>query len=393
MRYWNLPDTFNTQKKYDEKELLAEFEKRLKKAIQYRTISDVPLGSYLSGGVDSSLISAVLSQEASSKISTYTVGFEQLNEFQYSRIISQKYNTQHTELLIDKKTYFDHWDKLIRFKDGPLSVPNEIPLSIMSRKLKEKITVVLSGEGADELMGGYGKIFRSAFDYGNHIKDKSFYDYFISNYDYVPREIRNKWINDNFKEEYNLYRNQFDQKINSEFTQKSNEENIFRFFYLYHVKGLLQRIDTSTMLASVEARVPFLDHTLVEFVYTQIPYDLKLKWKDEKSYYLAQKSFSKDYSEILDTPKYLLRQLAYKYLPAEIVDRKKMGFPVPLTDWFNDLQDLSIELLTGVDWLNRESIDSLIKHSKSNIRSGQILWMFINIALFERNYFHTSWKW
>ena len=92
------------------------------------------------------------------------------------------------------ENYIDNWERLIGFKDAPLGVPNEIPLAVMSTKLKEKITVVLSGEGADELMGGYGRIFRKPFDFENQVNDKSFYKYFIDDYEYVSREIRDKFI-------------------------------------------------------------------------------------------------------------------------------------------------------------------------------------------------------
>ena len=96
---------------------------------------------------------------------------------------------------MQKKDYMSNWERLINFKDAPLGVPNEIPLAVMSTKLKEKITVVLSGEGADELMGGYGRIYRAPFDYANEDINESFYDYFTSRYDYVPRSMRDQLIN------------------------------------------------------------------------------------------------------------------------------------------------------------------------------------------------------
>lgn len=386
--YWDLPKNFNNDRIFDEFELTQKFEKELLKSIKLRLISDVPLGTYLSGGVDSSLITAITSKNKAGKLNTYTIGFEKFNEFKFARVISNKYNTNHHEILIKENEYIDNWERLISFKDSPLGVPNEIPLAIMSEKLKEDITVVLSGEGADELMGGYGKIFRTPFDFEHTYENDCFYDFFIKKYEYVPRSIRDKFLKTPI-----LYRKEFDEKIKDDFSKFSNEQNVFRFFHKYHVKGLLQRVDMTTMQTSVEARVPFLDHNLVEFCYNEIPYDLKLKWNSLSAKNKAMNINSEKYSEILDTPKYLLRKTAYKYMPSSIVDRKKVGFPVPLSDWITNLKELAFELLKNTSWLNDESIDELISESENEIRSAQILWMFINIELFKKQYFKKEWKW
>tara|TARA_R110002094_G_scaffold102531_3_gene102273 strand:+ start:801 stop:2615 length:1815 start_codon:yes stop_codon:yes gene_type:complete len=387
-KYWDIPDTFNISTEYNEEEILKGLDEELIKAIKYRLIADVPLGTYLSGGVDSSLITAITALNKKEKVNTYTIGFEEINEFEYSEVIAEKYNTDHHEILMHKEDYMSNWERLINFKDAPLGVPNEIPLAVMSSKLKEKITVVLSGEGADELMGGYGRIYRAPFDYANEDTKESFYDYFISKYDYVPRSMRDQLINTPKN-----YRDEFDAEIKADFSKSSNEESIFKFFHKYHVKGLLQRVDMTTMQTSVEARVPFLDHNLIEFSYNNIPYDLKLRWISDDAKEQARSMNSNQYSETLDTPKYLLRKVSYKYLPKEIIERKKIGFPVPLTDWFDNLESLAKELLPNANWLKDGVVLDLIKKSKTEARAGQILWMFINIELFRKNYFNKSWKW
>ena len=387
-KYWDIPQSFNMSKEYDEAEILKGLDAELNKAIQYRLIADVPLGAYLSGGVDSSLITAITALNKDENVNTYTIGFDEINEFEYSKVIAEKYNTEHHEILMQKEDYMSNWERLINFKDAPLGVPNEIPLAVMSSKLKEKITVVLSGEGADELMGGYGKIYRAPFDYANENPNESFYDYFISKYDYVPRSMRDQLISTPKK-----YRNKFDAEIKADFSKSSNEESIFKFFHKYHVKGLLQRVDMTTMQTSVEARVPFLDHNLIEFSYNRIPYDLKLRWLNDEAKNQAKSMNSNQYSESLDTPKYLLRKLSYKYLPKEIVERKKIGFPVPLTEWFDNLESLAKELLPNANWLKEGVVNDLIEKSKTESRAGQILWMFINIELFKKNYFNKQWKW
>lgn len=387
-KYWDLPEQFNMSTTYNEDEILNGLDNALTSAIKYRLIADVPLGTYLSGGLDSSLITAITALNKDEKVNTYTIGFNEINEFEYSEMIAEMYNTEHHEILMHKEDYIANWERLINYKDAPLGVPNEIPLAIMSSKLKEKITVVLSGEGADELMGGYGRIFRAPFDYENEDTNDSFYDYFISKYDYVPRSMRDELINTP-----KTYRDKFDNEIKSSFENHPNEENVFRFFHKYHVKGLLQRVDMTTMQTSVEARVPFLDHNLIEFSYNKIPYDLKLRWIDEASKNKAKSMSSNQYSEELDIPKYLLRKLGYKYLPKEIIERKKIGFPVPLTEWFENLESLAKELLPKANWLKEGVVQELITKSKTETRAGQILWMFINIELFKRNYFEKEWKW
>lgn len=387
-KYWDLPEEFNINGNYNERKVVEAFQEQLVKAIKYRLIADVPLGTYLSGGVDSSLITAITALNKPNSVNTYTIGFEELNEFRYARMISDQYKTTHHEILMLKEDYMDKWDDLIGFKDAPLGVPNEIPLAVMSSHLKEKITVVLSGEGADELLGGYGRIFRLPFDHKNRNVDQPFYDAFIKSYEYVPRTMRDSLLNTE-----KPYRLEFDEVLKGQFEKRSNEENVFKYFHEYHVKGLLQRVDMTTMQTSVEARVPFLDHKLIEFSYRNVPYGLKLKWKSDVARDKAKKLSSSEYSETLDVPKYLLRKLSYEYLPKEVIERKKVGFPVPLTNWFDNLQQMAIDNLQEADWLRNGSLVDLIKKSKVEARAGQVLWMFINVELFRKKYFEREWRW
>lgn len=251
--YWELPLEFNYDNDYNEDKIIKDFRELLIKSIKKRLTSDVPLGAYLSGGVDSSLITAIASKLLNKRIDTFTIGFDDSNEFQYADMVSKQYNTKHHCIEMNSEDYFDLMEEVISFKDSPLGVPNEVPLAYMSKVLKESIKIVLSGEGADELLGGYGRIFRSPFDFENHkCKEQEFYNYFINKYEYVPRDIRDKYLNTR-----NTLRDVFDDTIKNEFSCNKNEENVFRFFHKYHVKGLLQRVDTTTMLAGVKARVPF----------------------------------------------------------------------------------------------------------------------------------------
>ena len=386
VEYWEFPKKFNVEGGYNENEIENEFEDKLIKAIKDRMVADVPVGAYLSGGVDSSIISAVAAISSQEKLNTYTIGFETMNEFSFANLVATRYQTNHHEIHMTSDGYFSRMEEVIGYKDAPLGVPNEILLCQMSEELKKKITVVLSGEGADELLGGYGRIFRSPFDYKNLSIRGSYYDYFISLYEYVPRSMRDEYLNVE-----KTFRKEFDKKIQSEFLERSNEENVFRFFYDYHIKALLQRVDTTTMFTGVEARVPFIDHTLIEYVYENVPYSMKLRWNDGVDISNIKEN-ADVYSERLDTPKYLLKKLAVRYIPKEVICRRKVGFPVPLNQWFFDLSKLAQEILKDAYWLKKASVEYLVKDCQRNARSGQILWMFINVELFRKKYFFKEWR-
>lgn len=387
-RYWDIPVSFNQSKEYQAETIREQFEDRLVKAVRRRMISDVPLGTYLSGGVDSSILSAITAKESKGRIHTYTIGFEEMNEFPYAQMVSQRYGTFHHEIRMNQNDYLQKMEEIIGYKDAPLGVPNEIPLAIMSGKLKDKITVVLSGEGADELLGGYGRIFRSPFDYRNHATELDFYDAFIHQYEYVPRYIRDKYINSAYK-----IRSRFDQEIKARFLEHENEYNVFWFFHKYHVKGLLQRVDTTTMLTAVEARVPFLDHELIEFAYSEIPYEMKLRWKSESCKNQAKTLYASEYSEKLDIPKAILREVAYEYLPSEVIERKKVGFPVPLAAWKKRLVEMAREELKQACWLKSAmDVDGLLKECLVLPQGAQVIWMLINMQMFYKRYFNRKWE-
>lgn len=385
-RYWDIPAEFNMAADYDEAAIMAEFEKQLNESVLKRMVADVPLGTYLSGGVDSSMLTAIVARNSDKNLNTYTIGFNELNEFEYSDMVAKRYNTTHHKIVMSKNEYFELMRDVIGYKDAPLGVPNEIPLAVMSKELKKQITVVLSGEGADELLGGYGRIFRSPFDFANS-GEEDFYRYFINKYEYVSRAIR-----DDLFGNANVRRAAFDNMIGEEFSNNINEYNVFYFFHKYHIKGLLQRVDTTTMLAGVEARVPFLDHKLVEYSYREIPYSLKLHWNSAHAELSAKKKVSGEYSEVLDTPKYLLKQLAYKYIPKEVIERKKVGFPVPLNQWNTDIENM-LENLCSKDIMDKKACERLIKHCETERIGSQIMWMFLNVSIFADMYFNKEWRW
>lgn len=390
IKYWELPK-MNFKVDFEESEIVESTNHQVETALSRWFIADVKVGAYLSGGLDSSLTTAILAKKTDIPVNTYTIGFhdEGFNEFEFSRIVSKLYSTVHHEILLNSDSFLDDWDKLIWYKDAPLGVPNEIPLAIMTKNLSKDITVVISGEGADELFGGYGRIFRSPFDFENLKPLKSdFYKYFINLYEYVPRGLRDKYLNIS-----STVREEYDGLISEDFRNFSNEENVFRYFHNYHIKGLLQRVDMTTMQASVEGRPPFLDHRLIEYVYKEVPYDLKLKWQSTKAKENAKHSYANKYSEVHDIPKYILKRIAERYLPNDIVYRKKVGFPVPLTNWYQNLSSIAEFELINSHWLKRDLLSNLLMDCRDLDRAGQILWMFVNIQLFYKKYFTKSWLW
>lgn len=384
-RYWDVPNTkdFSVE---NEEDLITELSDKVVSAVRDWAITDVPLGAFLSGGVDSSLTSAILRQDLK-ELKTYTIGYSEkgFNEFEFAREVSTHIGSDHIELNDDLNSYSENWDKLIALKDAPLSVPNEVPLAVMCDELRKDITVVISGEGADELFGGYGKIFRLPYELSKNDLSQNIFDAFIHEYTYMSKGFLNK----HFKKQSHSFEDKVRQVLE---TSLDNEDFMYRVFHSIHIKGLLARVDMTSMQASIEARPPFLNHQLVEYVYENIPNSLKLKWKESK----PPKTLSpKDYSEVYDIPKYPLKKVAEEFIPVDIIYRKKMGFPVPLNNWFEELLnefDLKSKVFEGILSSSESNMDFLADLRKES-RFGQSLWMLLNLQKFYNQYFTKTWKW
>jgi asparagine synthase (glutamine-hydrolysing) len=249
-------------------------------AVNLRKRSDVPVGSYLSGGLDSTILSYLLRPQ-----DTWTVGFDELNEFEWGSLANSKLQSEHHQINVTKEEFLESAKWMINKRLEPLSVPNEVLIYLMTLKVKERNTVVLSGEGADELFWGYDRIFKWANSIDS-IKLEEFDQYYCygSNRDDEVLDFALEGV-----------------------PGKTPLEKIGYYFQIFHLQGLLRRLDNSTMLCSVEARVPFVDHRLIECM-AGVPFD----WKMGNS--------------IKEPLKRIYRGL----VPDEIIDRKKIGFPVPL---------------------------------------------------------------
>lgn len=390
-KYWELPVSSN-KKDLGMEYYVKETRKKVVDSVARRMISDVPIGAYLSGGLDSSIIAAVMSNlQKSKRLSTFTIGFkeEQYNEFEYARMTSKMWNTDHHEILLDMKGYIASMEELINYKDAPLAVPNEVPLYLMSKELKKYITVVLSGEGADEAFGGYGRIFISYLGW-EKTHGKGFMDFFLEKYNYTSSEALSKILRADVNQI--IDRDQYTRKIFGSFFDKVTsleiEDKIPYIFQNLHLLGLLQRLDTTTMAASVEGRCPFVDYELVEFA-NSIPFKYKIKWNDDLNVNIDDLP-AEDISEKLDTTKFILKSAFKDMLPEKVVSRKKAGFPVPLNLWFQEgFGDYSRKILYDKKTLNRGIYDSSYLKSENLFKDngGMTLWMMTNLELFIRKYF------
>ena len=425
--YWNIAHHFQKQKDDKGEDFyISEIRKLLDSAVEYRMISDVPIGSFLSGGVDSSVITAIMSKHSSETVKTFTIGFDNdgYNEFEYAKLIADRYKTSHKEITLSGENYIGTMERLINYKDAPLSVPNEVPLYLMSMELKKSITVVLSGEGADEIFGGYGRIFRSPYDY-ERIKNidsldlseiekdelcrafikkyvsssfESEVDHFIDIYSYTSFLDKEKLLNK--KIDLNRIETKFVDKFISYFDELDDESYYNKMMYTFekiHIVGLLHRVDTTTMAASVEARVPFLDHRLVEFA-ASIPIKYKLKWNSEEDRNRSRLMMSDEISETYDCPKYILKKAYENIIPNEVLYRKKVGFPVPLNDWlggdFNEYAKtvLLSEKAASRNLYNMETLTKMLSDEGtfSSHSSAMKIWMLINVELFMKNSFDKN---
>lgn len=412
--YWSLE---TSTLKVDEQEAIENTKQLLTEAVERRMISDVELGAFLSGGLDSSILVAIMSQLSDKPIKTFNIGFKEegFNEFTYANDVSKMWGTEHHSFTLDSQSYIDSIEKVICFKDAPLAVPNEVAIYHLSQELRKHVTVVLSGEGADELFGGYGRIFRSAYDYEriygqsslneteleilkakffNKFKGKEFdnpQSFFLNQYSYVPEGELSKLLNKDY----------FDIKTsNSSFMKAFKQieelplsEQFMCIFQQLHLPGLLGRLDNATMANAVEGRVPFVDHKLIEYI-SQLPADLKMKWRSEEAKENSRTLMSHEISETYDCTKYLLRKAFAKDLPSSVMDRKKVGFPVPLQKIIGKkFLPFAKEILLDHSVQKRavfahKELSKFLNNEQwvQSPKGSMTIWMMLNFELWAKNY-------
>ena len=303
----------------------------------------------------------------------------------------------------------------------PLSIPHEVALYQLSAFMKDQVTVALSGEGADELFGGYGRVQRSPFDWKKvavaqsllgskmsaiiatrpplgkeafaQLACEDHLQHFFQAYNWMP--FTEKWdlMTDDALStiDRDARTIEFFRKLFSSMERTDPYDRLLHVFERVHLSCLLERLDAVSMAVGVEARVPFVDHELVTFV-TNMPFKYKIRWNSPLALFRALFHASSEISEWLDTTKYLLRRVGADLLPREIANRKKLGFPTPLDRWMESgLRQLAHDLLLNPRSRARGIFDPLkLKRFLDQGQSlpfdfnGKKVWMLVNIEMWMR---------
>ncbi len=353
-KYWDVIDFYNKPKiKIDEVEALEEIEKLMISSFNYRMVSDVPVGIFLSGGYDSSIVTSILQSERTEKLNTFTIGFEEkgFDEAPYAKAIANHLGTNHTEYYCTQKDALEIIPKLCDVFDEPFGDISSIPTVLVSQLAKRDVTVSLSADGGDEIFAGYSKydlclnyskkfdkiptVLRSPLSSVMSSLNPKYIPYFNKTYNFETKYLKatnallaknsvellkltsqyftRNQINNLLKPQISILKSNFDLK-----TLNNNNDSLNSMLAIdyktYMVDDVLAKVDRATMSASLEGREPLLDYRLIEFV-AQLPSELKYK---------------------NGIKKYLLKEITHKYLPKKLMDRKKMGFGVPISDWFKD---------------------------------------------------------
>jgi asparagine synthase (glutamine-hydrolysing) len=403
-QYWSLAEKVHdtaTQKKIGIWNREAEAKQQLKKillsAVNYQLVSDVPLGVFLSGGIDSSLVTALATQESDNQINTFSIGFKEnkFNEAEYARTIAKHLQTNHHELMVSTEEAKALIPQLIDIYDEPFADSSAIPTLLVSKLARQHVTVALGGDGGDELFLGYGmyqwaerlakpfwqtvrkpvagtlRMFkgnkyqkaRSLFNYSKK-QDLASHIFSQEQHLFSKKEIANLLINQTAQSKYGFL--PVKRNLNA-----MEAQALFDLQY-YLQDDLLVKVDRASMRFALEARVPLLDHRVIEFAINLAP---ELKYKNK-------------------TSKYLLKQVLYDYVPAKLFDRPKQGFAIPLIDWLKtDLKYLiddylNENIIKHYGLVKYEVIDSMKKQFlKGNSYYYNRLWALIVLHQFMAKHF------
>jgi asparagine synthase (glutamine-hydrolysing) len=404
-QYWDLPE-YGTNQIRSEEECLDELERRLAEAVRIRLISEVPLGALLSGGVDSSIVVALMARASSSPVKTFSIGFENqdFSELQYARIVAERFGTEHHEMVV-KPNLWETLQKLTCMMEEPFGDSSMVPTYHVSAMARKHVTVALAGDGGDELFAGYDRyevnLKRRFFD---HIPGWVGRQYRNHVYPHLPATLRGRKLSWNLSlqsrdryldgvsflpacdRERSLFSPDFQrlatrlpdpfQQFRDYYDHGPAKDPLSRLLYLdtktYMTADVLAKVDRMSMAASLEVRAPILDHVFVEWV-TGLP----ARWKYRDG-----------------TKKYILKKLAQRLgIPRELLDRRKQGFALPLVHWMRqDMKDELRQILLDPRSLQRgyfspDAVRGIVEQHISGERDhAGILWQLLVFELWHRNF-------
>lgn len=374
-RYWNVYDSYNKPKmSISIEDAISETEKILTSSFQYRMVADVPVGVFLSGGYDSSCVTALLQKNSTEKIKTFTIGStdSKLDEAPFAKQIAHHLGTDHTEYYCTPQEALNIIPELPYYYDEPFADSSAIPTMLVSDMARQKVTVALSADAGDEIFAGYNRydylikygkklqsmprIMRKAVAGAMSTVSSENIPYFKTQYNFHSRyqKLRNllndpspfqmmKSLSQVFTE--HEIATLFHRNVTELPTAHSSDELIAEFndplsymmaidYQTYMVDDILQKVDRATMSVSLEGREPFLDQHIIEWAAT-----LPGEYKYQKG-----------------IKKYILKEIVYKHIPREMMERKKMGFAIPIEKWLQtELRPLVREYLSN-DSLNKHGL-------------------------------------
>ncbi|MGB4845503.1 MAG: asparagine synthase (glutamine-hydrolyzing) [Ferruginibacter sp.] len=351
-QYWNVYDAYNKPTlDISLPDAITETEKLLTSAFQYRMVSDVPVGVFLSGGYDSSCVTAILQKNNTEKIKTFTIGVPDagLNEAPFAKAIADHLGTDHTEYYCTQKEALEIVPQLPFFYDEPFADSSAIPTTLVSRIAREKVTVALSADAGDEIFAGYNRydymikygkklqqipgfmrkgaaalmnvipadsiplmnkkyLFHSRYEkLKGLLKDPSEKQFFKS----MSRQLNEKALSKLFKQNIADMSTAFD-SVELKQEQYSTLSYMMAIDYqTYLVDDILQKVDRAGMSVSLEGREPFLDHRVIEWA-AQLPLQYKYNQGNKK---------------------FIIKEIVHQYIPQQMMDRPKMGFGIPIAEW------------------------------------------------------------
>jgi asparagine synthase (glutamine-hydrolysing) len=412
-RYWDISFQRDESDARSDADYVAEWSELFRESVRLRLMSDVPLGMFLSGGIDSSAIAAVMSSMVAEPIKTFSVAFaeREANELEYARLVAEAFQTNHHEVVVSPEDFFASLPKLIWHEDEPIAHPSSVALNFVSQLASQHVKVVLTGEGSDELLAGYGRYRKTvlnlqlgaryeqftpsalrrvlskqvaALPSGSRLRQKlqrtfltlsqDIESIYFDNFAVFPRIMQRGLLTAETCARIGAAACDPYSVVRELLRQTDATSLLDRLLYAdtkTYLHELLMKQDQMSMAASIESRVPFLDHKLVEFS-ARLPERMKLSGA---------------------TTKYILRKSMKGVLPEAILSRPKMGFPVPIGSWFRGaFSGVVDEYVLGERAMSRGIFDptyvrSLAARHQSGEDHSERLWSLVNFEIWQRQFF------